>query len=41
MHKLDSLFVRGLAALVGMTAFAALVLSQKCLGSDRCEVHGC
>jgi hypothetical protein len=41
MHKLGSLFVRGLAALVGATAFAALVLSQKRVGSERCEAHGC
>jgi hypothetical protein len=32
MHKLGSLFVRGLTA---------LVLSQKRLGSERCKAHGC
>ena len=41
MHKLGSLFARGLAALVGATAFAVLVLSEKGLGSERCEAHGC
>jgi hypothetical protein len=41
MRKLGSLFVRGPAALVGATGFAALVLTQKRLGSERCEAHGC